>query len=45
MIIETYHNNKIFDVDDNEHMWYNTFNKWNWTKFENGVIQLKGEDK
>jgi hypothetical protein len=26
-------------------MWYNKFNKWNWTKFENGVIQLKGEDK
>jgi hypothetical protein len=37
--------NKIFDVDDNEHMWYNKFNKWNWTKFENGVIQLKGDDK
>jgi hypothetical protein len=37
--------NKIFDVDNNEHMWYNKFNKWNWTKFENGVIQLKGEDK
>ena len=31
--------NKIFDVDNNEHMWYNTFNKWNWTKFENGVIK------
>jgi hypothetical protein len=26
-------------------MWYNKFNKWNWTKFENGVIQLKGDDK
>lgn len=37
--------NKISDVDNNEHMWYNKFNKWNWTKFENGVIQLKGEDK
>lgn len=32
--------NKIFDVDKNEHMWYNTFNKWNWTKFENGVIKI-----
>lgn len=41
MIIETYHNNKIFDVDDNEHMWYNTFNKWNWTKFDNGVAVIK----
>ena len=27
-------------IDNNEHMWYNTFNKWNWTKFENGVIKI-----
>lgn len=25
-------------IDKDEHMWYNTFNKWNWTKFENGVV-------
>ena len=30
-----------FAIDDNEHMWYNTFNKWNWNKFENGVIKIK----
>lgn len=27
-------------IDNDEHMWYNTFNKWNWTKFENGVIKI-----
>lgn len=27
-------------IDKDEHMWYNTFNKWNWTKFENGVIKI-----
>lgn len=43
MIIEGCHNNKIFDVDDNEYMWYNTFNKWNWTKFNNGVIVIKND--
>lgn len=44
MIIETCHNkNKIFDIDDNEHMWYNTFNKWSWTKFNNGVIVVKND--
>ena len=26
-------------IDNNEHMWYDTF-KWNWTKFENGVIKI-----
>lgn len=35
--------NKIFDVDNNEHMWYNKFNKWNWTKFDNGVAVIKKE--
>lgn len=25
-------------IDNNEHMWYNKFNKWSWNKFENGVI-------
>lgn len=29
-----------FSIDKDEHMWYNTFNKWNWTKFENGVIKI-----
>ena len=29
-----------FSIDDNEHIWYNTFNKWSWTKFENGVIKI-----
>ena len=29
-----------FSIDTDEHMWYNTFNKWNWTKFENGVIKI-----
>ena len=32
--------NKIFAIDTDEHMWYNTFNKWNWNKFENGVIKI-----
>lgn len=27
-------------IDNNEHMWYNTFNKWGWDKFENGVIKI-----
>lgn len=27
-------------IDNNEHMWYNTFNKWGWTKFENGVVKI-----
>lgn len=25
-------------IDKDKHMWYNTFNKWSWNKFENGVI-------
>ena len=29
-----------FDIDTDEHIWYNKFNKWNWTKFENGVIKI-----
>lgn len=29
-----------FSIDDNEHIWYNAFNKWSWTKFENGVIKI-----
>lgn len=37
--------NKIFDIDNNESMWYNTFNKWNWTKFENGVIKYGCNNK
>lgn len=35
----TYEFPKPISIDNNEHMWYNTFNKWNWTKFENGVIK------
>lgn len=31
-------------IDNDEHMWYNTFNKWNWTKFENGVIKIGDND-
>lgn len=31
-------------IDNNEHMWYNTFNKWSWTKFENGVIKIADID-
>ena len=27
-------------IDKDEHLWYNKFNKWNWTKFENGVIKI-----
>jgi hypothetical protein len=27
-------------IDNNEHMWYNTFNKWSWSKCENGVIKI-----
>jgi hypothetical protein len=27
-------------IDTDKHMWYNTFNKWNWNKFENGVIKI-----
>lgn len=34
----TYEFPKPTPIDNNEHMWYNTFNKWSWTKFENGVI-------
>ena len=29
-----------FSIDDSKHMWYNTFNKWNWGKCENGVIKI-----
>lgn len=34
----TYEFPKPTPIDNNKHMWYNNFNKWNWTKFENGVI-------
>lgn len=30
-------------IDNNEHIWYNTFNKWSWTKFNNGVIVVKND--
>ena len=36
----TYEFPKPICIDKDEHMWYNTFNKWNWTKFENGVIKI-----
>ena len=31
---------KPISIDKDEHMWYNTFDKWSWTKFENGVIKI-----
>ena len=37
----TYEFPKPISIDNNEHMWYNTFNKWNWTKFDNGVAVIK----
>ena len=36
----TYEFPKPTPIDNNEHMWYNNFNKWSWTKFENGVIKI-----
>ncbi len=32
-------------IDNNEHMWYNKFNKWNWNKFENGVIKIENDER
>ena len=32
-------------IDNNEHMWYNTFNKWSLTKFENGVIKIENDER
>ena len=32
-------------IDNNEHMWYNNFNKWNWTKFENGVVKIENDER
>lgn len=29
-------------INKDGHIWYNTFNKWSWTKFENGVIINNG---
>jgi hypothetical protein len=37
--------NKIFDIDKDEHMWYNKFNKWSWAKFENGVIKIENDER
>ena len=34
-------NNRPIFIDNDEHMWYNKFNKWNWMKFENGVIKIE----
>lgn len=28
-------------IDKDEHLWYNTFNKWIWNKFENGVVKIE----
>ena len=33
------------DIDNNKHIWYNTFNKWSWTKFENGVIKIETDER
>jgi hypothetical protein len=35
---------QMSDIDEDEHMWYNKFNKWNWNKFENGVIKIADND-
>jgi hypothetical protein len=32
-------------IDNNEHMWYNKFNKWSWNKFENGVIKIENDER
>lgn len=40
----TYEFSKPTLIDNNEHMWYNIFNKWNWAKFENGVIKIADND-
>jgi hypothetical protein len=31
----------VIELDEDEHLWYNTFNKWSWAKFENGVIKIE----
>ena len=41
----TYEFPKPISIDNNEHMWYNTFNKWSWTKFENGVIKIEDDER
>ena len=33
-------NFEYIDIDKDEHLWYNTFNKWSWAKFENGVVKI-----
>ena len=33
-----------FVIDNDEHIWYNKFNKWSWNKFENGVIKIADND-
>ena len=35
----------VIDIDKDKHMWYNTFNKWGWTKFENGVIKIEDDER
>ena len=29
------------ELDEDKHMWYNTFNKWSWANFENGVVKIE----
>ena len=41
----TYEFPKPTPIDNNKHMWYNTFNKWSWTKFENGVIKIENDER
>ena len=36
-------NNRPIFIDNDEHMWYNKFNKWSWAKFENGVVKINDE--
>lgn len=37
-------NNRPIFIDNDEHLWYNKFNKWNWSKCENGVIKIADND-
>ena len=41
----TYEFPKPICIDNDEHMWYNTFNKWSWNKFENGVVKIENDER
>lgn len=36
---------QMSDIDNDEHLWYNKFNKWSWNKFENGVIKIEDDER